>query len=85
MLDDPEGETEYLGIAVRSELDWGVWVAVLPDVDIATGAMQASTSINKVKRYIEGEVARWPGHRDVEGEWVRRDKDCWEYWEKVTT
>lgn len=60
---------EWVGSVGRSGLDSKVWVAVLPDTDTYTGAMQASTSLRKckahVERHVDGKV-RW---ENDEGHW----------------
>lgn len=52
-----DDEEDWVGSVEHSLIDSRVWVAVLPDTDMLTGAMGASTSLRICKRHVEKEVA----------------------------
>lgn len=54
----------------RSEIDDGVWMCNIPFFDIATG-IQASTSLRKIKAYVESKTD--PGY------WYKTEDGSWEY------
>jgi hypothetical protein len=54
----------------RSAVDERVWMCNIPDTDVATG-LQASTSLRRMKAYVEEECGT--------GGWWVRVGDEWEY------
>lgn len=58
----------------RSSVDERVWMCNIPETDIADG-IQASTSLRKIKAYVEQIQARF----GIVGAWVKVGDDHYEY------
>lgn len=74
-MDSERDEREFCSV-FRSHVDSGVWLCNVPYVDVIVG-LQASTSLRKLKAYVE-EVA----DRDMDygkGRWVKVDSG-WSYY-----
>jgi hypothetical protein len=71
-----EDEAEFCSV-FRSGIDDGVWICNVPYVDVATGLL-ASTSLRKVKRYVEELAARQLDYGV--GRWERTDDGGWSYY-----
>lgn len=68
MIDDDRDD----GLVFRSPLDERVWMCNIPDVDVATG-LQASTSLRRVKAYVESKCD------GGQGTWKLSPEGTWAY------
>lgn len=66
------GREDWHAHVMRSPLDARVWCAILPDADMMTGALHASTSLRRAKKYAETEAVNALFDRDPDAlTWVR--------------
>lgn len=62
----------WTAMVYRSGLDDRVWVPTIPGNPVGTSECMASTSLRRVKAYVEGQAP-------AVGTWVRTEDDSWEY------
>lgn len=68
---------DWVADVMRSPLDHRVWCVVLPETDMMTGALHASTSLRRCKAYAAAQVAHYLDVEPADIVWTLTDDGAW--------